>query len=127
MIDEMNEKTTLNANLLNQGPNDTFGQVMGKEKHGRVCMYGLGVSPSNLWRDTSSHKTNQDTTMDAMEVENSELRSKVFHVKHAPNNLTRTSHQVITASSPLDMAARHQVWSLSSIQDASLTQVPTKS
>ena len=57
----MNERTTLNVNLSNEGPNDTFGLVMGKEKHGRVRMYGLGVSPSNLWRDTSSHKANQDT------------------------------------------------------------------
>ncbi|KAF5952306.1 hypothetical protein HYC85_010250 [Camellia sinensis] len=95
MIDEMNERTTLNANLSNKGPNDAFGQVMGKEKHGRVRMYGLGVSPSNLWRDTSCHKANQDTTMDVMEAENSELRSKVSHVQHAPNNLTNTSNQVI--------------------------------
>ncbi|THG00162.1 hypothetical protein TEA_003355 [Camellia sinensis var. sinensis] len=61
--------------------------------------------------------------MDAMEVENLELTSKVSHVEHASNNLTNTSNQVTTASSPLDMAARHQVWSLSSIQDASLAQV----
>ncbi|XP_028110842.1 uncharacterized protein LOC114309326 [Camellia sinensis] len=94
MIDEMNVRTILNANLSNKGPNDAFGQVMGKEKHGRVCMYGLGVSSSNLWRDTSSHKANQDTTMDVMEGENSELRSKVSHVQHAPNNLTNTSNQV---------------------------------
>ncbi|XP_028074565.1 uncharacterized protein LOC114276929 [Camellia sinensis] len=94
MIDEMNERTTLNANLSNKGPNDAFGQVMGKEKHGRVRMYGLGVSPSNLWRDTSGHEANQDTTMDVMEAENSELRSKVSHVQHAPNNWTNTSNQV---------------------------------
>ncbi|CAL5424324.1 unnamed protein product [Camellia sinensis] len=123
MIDEMNERTTLNANLSNKGPNDAFGQVMGKEKHGRVRMYGLGVSPSNLWRDTSGHKANHDTTMDVMDAENSELRSKVSHVQHAPNNLTNTSNQATTTSTPLDMAARHQAWSLSSIQDTSLTQV----
>ncbi|XP_028113515.1 uncharacterized protein LOC114311587 [Camellia sinensis] len=123
MIDEMNERTTLNANLSNKGPNDAFGQVMGKEKHGRVCMYGLGVSPSNLWRDTSGHKANHDTTMDVMEAENSELRSKVSHVQHASNNLTNTSNQATTTSTPLDMAAQHQAWSLSSIQDTSLTQV----
>ncbi|XP_028090663.1 uncharacterized protein LOC114290854 [Camellia sinensis] len=121
--DEMNERKTLNANLANKGPNDAFGQVMGKEKHGRVRMYGLGVSPSNLWRDTSGHKANQDTTMDVMEAENSELKSKVSHVQHAPNNLTSTSNQATTTSTPLDMAARHQAWSLSSIQDTSLTQV----
>ncbi|GMQ09043.1 hypothetical protein CsSME_00052535 [Camellia sinensis var. sinensis] len=68
-------------------------------------------------------KANQDTTMDAIEAENSELRSKVSHIEYALNNLTNTSNQVTTASSPLDMAAQHQVWSLSSIQDASLTQV----
>ncbi|CAL5349040.1 unnamed protein product [Camellia sinensis] len=96
---------------------------MGKEKHGRVRMYGLGVSPSNLWRDTSGHKANQDITMDAMEAENSELRSKVSHVQHVSNNLTNTSNQVTTTSSPLDMVAQHQAWTLSSIQDASLTQV----
>ncbi|KAF5931392.1 hypothetical protein HYC85_032265 [Camellia sinensis] len=95
MIDEMNERTTLNANLSNKGPNDTFGQVMGKEKYGQVRMYRLGVSPSNLWRDTSGHKANQDITMNVMEVENSELRSKVSHVQHAPNNLANTSNQVI--------------------------------
>ncbi|CAL5435563.1 unnamed protein product [Camellia sinensis] len=61
--------------------------------------------------------------MDAIEAENSELRSKVSHIDHAPNNLTNTSNQVTTASSPLDMAAQHQVWSWSSIQDASLAQV----
>ncbi|KAL7196915.1 hypothetical protein ACSBR1_036849 [Camellia fascicularis] len=127
MIDEMNERTTLNANLSNEGPNDTFGQVMGKEKYGRVRMYGLSVSRSNLWRDTSGHKTNQDITMDVMEAENLKLRSKVSYVQHVPNNLTNISNQVTTASSPLDMAARHQAWSLSSIQDASLTQVSTKS
>ncbi|GMP23484.1 hypothetical protein CsSME_00001065 [Camellia sinensis var. sinensis] len=43
--------------------------------------------------------------MDAMEVENSELRSKVSHVEHASNNLTNTSNLVTTTSSPLDMAA----------------------
>ncbi|XP_028056512.1 uncharacterized protein LOC114260564 [Camellia sinensis] len=90
----MNERTTSNANLSNECPNDTFGQMMGKEKHGRVRMYGLGVSPSNLWRDTSSHKANQDTTIDAMEAKNSELRSKVSHVHQAPNNLTNTSNQL---------------------------------
>ena len=74
----MNERTTLKTNLSNEGPNDTFGQGMGKEKH--VRMYGLGVSTSNLWKDTSGHKANQDITMDAMEAENSELRSKVYHV-----------------------------------------------
>ncbi|XP_028114155.1 uncharacterized protein LOC114312138 [Camellia sinensis] len=121
--DEMNERTTLNANLSNKGPNDAFGQVMGKEKHGRVRMYGLGVSPSNLWRDTSSHKANHDTTMDVMDAENSEPRSKVPNVQHAPNNLTNTSNQATTTSTPLDMAARHQAWSLSSIQDTSLTQL----
>ncbi|CAL5357131.1 unnamed protein product [Camellia sinensis] len=119
----MNERTTLNANLSNEDPNDTFGQGMGKEKHGQVRMYGLGVSTSNLWKDTSGHEANQDTTMDAMEAENSELRSKVSHVQHAPNNLTNTSNQVTTTFSPLDMAARHQAWSLSSIQDTSLSQV----
>ncbi|XP_028051805.1 uncharacterized protein LOC114256373 [Camellia sinensis] len=61
--------------------------------------------------------------MDAIEAENLELRSKVSHIEHAPNNLTNTSNQVTTASSPLDMAAQHQVWSMSSIQDASLAQV----
>ncbi|XP_028108753.1 uncharacterized protein LOC114307555 [Camellia sinensis] len=61
--------------------------------------------------------------MDVMEAENSELRSKVSHVQHAPNNLTNTSNQATTTSTPLDMAARHQAWSLSSIQDTSLTQV----
>ncbi|THG10216.1 hypothetical protein TEA_003618 [Camellia sinensis var. sinensis] len=123
MQDEINERTTLNANLSNEGPNDTFGQVIGKEKHGRVRIYGLGVSLSNLWRDTSGHKANQDITMDVMEAKNSELRPKVSHVQHVPNNLTNTSNQVTTASSSLDMATRHQAWSLSSIQDASLTQV----
>ncbi|KAL7253723.1 hypothetical protein ACSBR1_008134 [Camellia fascicularis] len=34
------------------------------------------ISLSNLWRDTSGHKAHQDTTMDAMEDENSELRSQ---------------------------------------------------
>ncbi|GMP79105.1 hypothetical protein CsSME_00034774 [Camellia sinensis var. sinensis] len=60
--------------------------------------------------------------MDAMKAANLELRSKASHVEHASNNLTNTSNQVTTISSPLEMAARHQVWSLSLIQDASLTQ-----
>ncbi|GMP46587.1 hypothetical protein CsSME_00014677 [Camellia sinensis var. sinensis] len=33
--------------------------------------------------------------MYAIEAKNSELRSKVSHIEHAPNNLTNTSNQLL--------------------------------
>ena len=50
----MDAREALDPNSSKEGntQNDIFVQVMGKERHGRVCMYGLGVSPSDLWRHT---------------------------------------------------------------------------
>ena len=46
--------------------NDIFAQVMGKKRHGRVRMYGFGVSPSDLWKATPDQIAYQNTRRDDM-------------------------------------------------------------
>lgn len=35
-------------------PNDIYSQVMGKERHGRICGIGFGLTPSNYSGSTSN-------------------------------------------------------------------------
>ena len=36
--------------------NDSFSEVMGEERNVQVRLYGFGVCPSIVWKDTSTWK-----------------------------------------------------------------------
>ena len=57
--------------------NDVFSEVMGKEKHGSVRMYGFGVCPSDVWKDKSTWRRNQNEYVDTLQSEVNDLRSQV--------------------------------------------------
>ncbi|XP_027157821.1 uncharacterized protein LOC113759443 [Coffea eugenioides] len=46
------------------GRNDAFAQVFGEDNNGRVCMYGLGVTPSDKWGNVPSRSTCQRIVME---------------------------------------------------------------
>lgn len=58
-IEKMKElsKQVPECELDSFGPNDVFSHAMGKEKSGSVCMYGLGVCPSDVWGEVPSSGT----------------------------------------------------------------------
>ena len=71
---------------------------MGKERHGQVRMYVVGISPSDLWRNSPGRNAYQNTTRDDMQAEIMELRSQVQNLKslleRAPSKLSNSSRQV---------------------------------
>ncbi|KAF4404070.1 hypothetical protein G4B88_014526 [Cannabis sativa] len=65
--------------------NDTFSEVMGKEKYGSVRMYSFGVCPSDVWENKSTKRRNQRKYIQTLEAELKELRSLVQTNKHDYN------------------------------------------
>ncbi|XP_060962064.1 uncharacterized protein LOC133032210 [Cannabis sativa] len=75
---QLQEKQELNEDVSKEkGMNDTFSEVMGKEKYGSVRMYGFGVCPSDVWENKSTKKGNQKKYIQTLEAELKELRSQV--------------------------------------------------
>ena len=56
---------------------DIFSEVMGKEKHGSIRMYGFGVCPSDVWKDKLTCRRNQNEYVDTLQSEVNDLRSQV--------------------------------------------------
>ncbi|XP_060965183.1 uncharacterized protein LOC133034164 [Cannabis sativa] len=75
---QLQEKQELNEYVSKEkGMNDTFSEVMGKEKYGSFRMYGFGVCPSDVWENKSTKKGNQKKYIQTLEAELKELRSQV--------------------------------------------------
>ncbi|KAF4351439.1 hypothetical protein G4B88_024820 [Cannabis sativa] len=75
---QLQEKQELNEDVSKEkGMNDTFSEVMGKEKYGSFRMYGFGVCPSDVWENKSTKKGNQKKYIQTLEAELKELRSQV--------------------------------------------------
>ncbi|KAK4413185.1 hypothetical protein Salat_2731000 [Sesamum alatum] len=43
---------------------DTFAKVMGANKHGHVCMYGMGVTPADIYGNVTSRDANYRMAME---------------------------------------------------------------
>ena len=79
--------------------NDTFVEILGKDRNIQVCMYGLGVCPSIVWGDKSTHKEDQDEDIGAMKARISNLTSQVEILTTAllnnkSNNIVISSHVI---------------------------------
>ena len=74
----MQEKEIINQDASKElTKNDTFAEVLGKDRNGQVRMYGLGVCPSTVWGDKSTHEEDQDKDIGAMKAKISNLTSQV--------------------------------------------------
>ncbi|KAF4391750.1 hypothetical protein F8388_017345 [Cannabis sativa] len=72
------KKQELNEDVSKENDmNDTFSEVMGKEKYVSVLMYGFGVCPSDVWENKSTKKKNQKKYIQTLEAELKELTSQV--------------------------------------------------
>ncbi|KAM6597103.1 hypothetical protein CsatA_007627 [Cannabis sativa] len=86
---QLQEKEELNEDASKEkSMNDTFSEVMGREKHGSVRMFGFGVCPSNVWKDKSTWKRSQNKYVDALESKVNDLESQVENLKAMLNNQT---------------------------------------
>ncbi|KAF4384433.1 hypothetical protein G4B88_028507 [Cannabis sativa] len=84
---QLQEKQQLNEDASKEKTmNDTFSEVMGREKHGSVQMYGFGVCPSDVWKDKSTWKRNQYEYVDVLEAKVDDLESEVQNLKTILNN-----------------------------------------
>ncbi|XP_060968083.1 uncharacterized protein LOC115715614 isoform X4 [Cannabis sativa] len=84
---QLQEKQQLNEDASKEKTmNDTFSEVMGREKHGSVRMYGFGVCPSDVWKDKSTWKRNQNEYVDVLEAKVDDLESEVQNLKTILNN-----------------------------------------
>ncbi|KAM6582204.1 hypothetical protein CsatB_009206 [Cannabis sativa] len=136
---QLQEKQELNEDVSKEkGMNDTFSEVMGKEKCGSVRMYGFGVCPSDVWENKSTKKGNQKKYIQTLEVELKELRSQVQANKQNYNangtsiipdmalnyNDNATSSQL--AKKPCmshNKESRRQLWFSSSAYDIPIVEV----
>ncbi|KAF4378344.1 hypothetical protein G4B88_025837 [Cannabis sativa] len=105
---QLQEKQELNEDVSKEkGMNDTFSEVMGKEKYGSVRMYGFGVCPS-----------------DTLEAELKELRSQVQANKQN-YNANDTSIIPDMAKKPCmshNKESRRQLWFSSSAYDIPIVE-----
>ncbi|KAF4383348.1 hypothetical protein G4B88_023922 [Cannabis sativa] len=84
---QLQEKEELNEDASKEkSMNDTFSEVMGREKHGSVRMFGFGVCPSDVWKDKSTWKRSQNKYVDALESKVNDLESQVENLKAMLNN-----------------------------------------
>ncbi|KAF4356533.1 hypothetical protein G4B88_012595 [Cannabis sativa] len=136
---QLQEKQELNEDVSKEkGMNDTFSEVMGKEKYGSVRMYGFGVCPSDVWENKSTKKGNQKKYIQTLEAELKELRSQVQANKQNYNandtsiipdmalnyNDNATSSQL--AKKPCmshNKESRRQLWFSSSAYDIPIVEV----
>ncbi|KAM6545799.1 hypothetical protein CsatB_026535 [Cannabis sativa] len=136
---QLQEKQELNEDVSKEkGMNDTFSEVMGKEKYGSVRMYGFGVCPSDVWENKSTKKGNQKKYIQTLEAELKELRSQVQANKQNYNandtsiipdmalnyNDNDTSSQL--ANKPCmshNKESRRQLWFSSSAYDIPIVEV----
>ncbi|KAF4377420.1 hypothetical protein G4B88_026373 [Cannabis sativa] len=136
---QLQEKQELNEDVSKEkGMNDTFSEVMGKEKYGSVRMYGFGVCPSDVWKNKSTKKGNQKKYIQTLEAELKELRSQVQANKQNYNandtsiipdmalnyNDNATSSQL--AKKPCmshNKESRRQLWFSSSAYDIPIVEV----
>ncbi|XP_062085644.1 uncharacterized protein LOC133791744 [Humulus lupulus] len=121
--------------------NDVFSEVMGKEKHGSVRMYGFGVCPSDVWKDKSTWRRNQNEYVDTLQSEVNDLRSQVqiltktilskqnngndistLQPLHYNENAT-SSPLAINASTLHNKETQRQLWFSSSAYDTPVVEV----
>ena len=87
-----NLTTQVNEGALQISQNQMFVEVFGHERHGRVCGYGAGVTPTKLWGSSSSRmydleKRHQESEQKRLESEHKrieadvELKEEVKHLK----------------------------------------------
>ncbi|KAF4378127.1 hypothetical protein G4B88_022950 [Cannabis sativa] len=117
---QLQEKQELNEDVSKEKVmNDTFSEVMGKEKYGSVRMYGFGVCPSDVWENKSTKKGNQKKYIQTLEAELKELRSQALNY-----NDNATSSQL--AKKPCmshNKESRRQLWISSSAYDIPIVEV----
>ncbi|XP_062075838.1 uncharacterized protein LOC133779963 [Humulus lupulus] len=138
---QLQEKEELNEDASKEkSKNDVFSEVMGKEKHGSVRMYGFSVCPSDVWKDKSTWRRNQNKYVDTLQSEINDLRSQVqIHTKtilsmqnngndislqhlHCNENAT-SSHMAINASTLHNKETQHQLWFSSSAYGTPVVEV----
>ncbi|KAF4351399.1 hypothetical protein G4B88_028238 [Cannabis sativa] len=123
---QLQEKQELNEDVSKEkGMNDTFSEVMGKEKYGSVRMYGFGVCPSDVWENKSTKKGNQKKYIQTLEAELKELRSQVQANKQN-YNANDTSIIPDMAKKPCmshNKKSRRQLWFSSSAYDIPIVEV----
>ncbi|XP_062079279.1 uncharacterized protein LOC133783648 [Humulus lupulus] len=108
--------------------NDVFSEVMGKEKHGSVRMYGFGVCPSDVWKDKSTWRRNQNEYVDTLQSEVNDLRSQVqiltkTILSKQNNGNDISTLQAINASTLHNKETQRQLWFSSSAYDTPVVEV----
>ncbi|XP_062100227.1 uncharacterized protein LOC133806111 [Humulus lupulus] len=107
--------------------NDVFSKVMGKEKHGSVRMYGFGVFPSDVWKD-KTWRRNQNEYVDTLQSEVNDLRSQVqiltkTILSKQNNGNDKSTLQAINASALHNKETQRQLWFSSSAYDTPVVEV----
>ncbi|XP_058078038.1 uncharacterized protein LOC131226265 [Magnolia sinica] len=89
-MEQLNERASQQpeASQNNTGRKDIFSEVMGDERHGRVCTYGLGPSPSDIWGTTSHSVQSQGMTSNAQKRDEQyeELHAEISSLRETMAN-----------------------------------------
>ncbi|XP_060972607.1 uncharacterized protein LOC133038462 [Cannabis sativa] len=123
---QLQEKQELNEDVSKErSMNDTFSEVMGKEKYGSVRMYGFGVCPSDVWENKSTKRGNQRKYIQTLEAELKELRSLVQTNKHDynANDTSIIPDMAKKSCTSHNKESQRQLWFSSSAYDTPVIEV----
>ncbi|KAL3834154.1 hypothetical protein ACJIZ3_008890 [Penstemon smallii] len=101
-IDKMQEIDNENSDASNKvlSRNDSYAQVMGLDKNGRVGMCGPGVCPSIVFNDTFTRGANENMLIKTLQHENHQLRSELHQFKSQAIN--EPHHEILVNDSTQD-------------------------
>ncbi|VVA22849.1 PREDICTED: LOC110744993 [Prunus dulcis] len=72
---------------------EIFTKVMGTDAHGRICMYGAGVTPSQVFGQKSNSYNNENRMRDELEKQ---YQSKIDNLQSKLNEASSQLSQVMT-------------------------------
>ena len=101
-----NLTTQVNEGAFQISQDQMFVEVFGPERHGRVCGYGAGVTPTRLWGSSSSRmydleKRLQESEQKRLESEQKRIEADVElkeEVKHLKSMLEQQAIQMAKQS-----------------------------
>lgn len=119
-INEISEKESENPNLATEfrSINDSYAQVMGQDKNGKVRMLGAGVCPSMVFNNISTRGADQMKLIKKLQEQNNQLQTEVNQLRsnalHAPINESINNDQRFEDLTPILQVARREDWSFPS-------------
>ena len=75
MLAKENDNASLSTEIISN--DDSFAQVMGRDKNGKVRMLGVGVSPTTVFNNFSNRRANQMQLIKKLQEQNKSLLNQV--------------------------------------------------